>query len=118
MILAEAVEEVRRLSRQLDAGLDVLRGSAEDVAQAEQTYRKAKSLKWVQASEGTAAQRAAWVDGETADLRYARDLAEGMRRAALESVRARATQISAVQSILNAYREEAAFARTAPQEGP
>lgn len=115
MILSEAVETVRRLSRQLDAGLDVLRGSAEDVADAERDYRKAKAVAWVSRPDGTAAERAAMVDSDTADLRYKRDLAEGMRRAALESVRARATQISMWQTLLNADKEEARFARTGPE---
>jgi hypothetical protein len=115
MILAEAVDEVRRLSRQLDAGLDVLRSSAEDVASAEAEYRKAKALAWVNRTDGTAAERAALVDADTADLRYKRDLAEGIRRAALESVRARGQQISMYQSLLSAHREEASFARTGPQ---
>lgn len=118
MNLAEAVKDVRRLSRQLDTGLDTLRDSAEEVADAERDYRKAKALAWVNRTEGTAAERAALVDADTADLRYKRDLAEGIRRAALESVRARAQQISMYQSLLSAHREEASFARTGPQETP
>ena len=114
MNLPEAIDEVRRLSRQLDAGLDVLRGSAEDVAVAEAEYRKAKAVAWVERTDGTAAERAALVDADTADLRYTRDLAEGIRRAALESVRARAQQISMWQSLLRAHTEEASFARTGP----
>ena len=115
MNLAEAIQEVQRLSRQLDAGLDVLRGSAEDVAVAEREYRKAKGLAWVNRTDGTAAERQALVDADTADLRYARDVAEGMRRAALESVRSRSTQISMWQTLLNAHKSEADFARTGPR---
>jgi hypothetical protein len=115
MNLAEAIEEVRRLSRLLDAGLDVLRSTAEEVAEAERDYRKAKALAWVNRTDGTAAERAALVDSDTADHRYRRDVAEGMRRAALESVRARAQQISMWQSLLNAHRAEAEFVRTGPE---
>lgn len=114
MILSEAIETVRVLSRQLDAGLDVLRSAPQDVAEAERQYRKAKAIAWVKV-EGTAAERGALVDAETADLRYARDVAEGMRRAALESVRARSTQISMWQTLLNAHKAEADFDRTGPR---
>lgn len=114
MELNEAAREVQRLSRLLDAGLDVLRDTAAEVAEAERDYRKAKSLAWVNRTEGTAREREALVDADTADLRFKRDLAEGMRRAALESVRARATQISAIQSLLNAHKSEADFVRSGP----
>lgn len=114
MILTEAITEVKRLSRQLDGGLEVLRTTAEEVAKAETEYRKAKALAWVKRTEGTAKQREAQVDADTADLRYKRDVAEGVRRAALESVRARATQISMWQSLLNAHRAEAEFTKTGP----
>jgi hypothetical protein len=63
-------------------------------------------------------ERAALVDADTADLRYARDVAEGIRRAALESVRARSQQISMYQTLVNAHKSEADFARTGPREGP
>lgn len=116
--LAEFSDEMRRLSRLLDSGLEVLRETAESLAKTEAAYRKAKSLAWVNNPEGTAKEREAKVDADTADLRYERDVADGVRRAALESVRARATQISALQSLLNAHRSEADFAKTRPEDGP
>lgn len=112
MILAEAASEARRLSQLLDAGLDVLRSSAGEVAETEREYRKARAQAWVTQTEGTAAQKEAQVDALTADLRYARDVAEGMRRAALESVRSRQQQISLLQSLMNAHKAEAEFDRT------
>lgn len=114
MNLEDAEVEVHRLSRLLDAGLDVVRSTAEEVASAEREYRKARAVAWVSQIEGTAGQKEANVDSLTADLRYRRDVAEGMRRAALESVRARSTQISLIQSLLRAFTEEASFARTGP----
>lgn len=116
MNLTEYADEMRRLSTLLDKGLDALRAQAQEVAETEATYRKAVALAWIEAPEGTAAAKSAWVDGKCADLRYARDLADNMSRAALESVRSRRTQISALQSLLNAFKEEAAFSRTGPNE--
>ena len=114
MELAEMVKEARRLSRQLDAGLDVLRSTVQECAEAERQYRKARSLCWLEAKGRTAAEREAWVDSETADLRFERDVQEGLKRAAIESVRARAQQISLLQSMLGAHRSEANFVRTGP----
>jgi hypothetical protein len=116
VILAEAATEMRRLSRQLDSGLDVLRDQARELAESEHDYRKAVALAWPQAPEGTVPEREAWVNGHCAGDRRRRDLADHLTRAALESVRSRRTQVSALQSLLNAEKEEMAFARTGGQD--
>lgn len=105
-------DEMRRLSANLDSALSLLEDQARKLADAEAEYRKLKAKCWVQAPEGTVPERQAWVDAECADARHARDVAEGLRQAALESVRSRRTQISAIQSLLAGDREEAAFTRT------
>ena len=110
--MTEVADEMRRLSRLLDQGLAALRDQSRELAEAEREYRRAKALAWVEAPAGTVPEREAWVNGHTAELRYARDLADGVRQAALEAVRSRRTQVSALQTLLNADREEAAFART------
>ncbi len=119
MNVSEAMQEAGRLSRLIDAGIEALRDQSVKLATAENEYRKGKAQAWVRCprDEGTkkdwtAGRREAWVDAETADLRYQRDVAEGMRQAALEAVRARRTQVSVLQSLLNADRAEAEFART------
>lgn len=121
MNLSEAFAEATRLSRLIDAGIEALREQSKQLATAENEYRKAKSQAWVRCprdeagqKDWTAARREAWVDAECADLRYHRDVAEGMRQAALEAVRARRTQVSVLQSLLNAEKAEAEFARTGP----
>jgi len=120
MNLAEAFAEAERLSRLIDAGIDALRTQSVALAEAERTYRKSKAEAWVRcprdsdpkARSWTAGRREAWVDAETADLRFERDVAEGMRQAALEAVRARRAQLSALQTLMNAHGEEAKFVRT------
>lgn len=114
MNIADATTEARRLSTLIDGGLAALREQAVALATAEQTYRKAVARAWLDAPEGTAAFREAWVNGQCADLRHARDLADAMSKAALEAVRARRTQVSALQSLLAAHREEAGLARFGP----
>ena len=109
--VAEFAAEFSRLSRKLDQGLAYLREQTKEWAQAEHDYRLLRSECWVTAPEGTVAEREAWVDGRTAKARYRRDLADGMRRAALEAVKSRQTQISSLQSLLKAHQAEAEIAK-------
>lgn len=109
---SEFAAELRRLTGSLEAGLEELRVAPQRVAAAEAKYRKAKAKAWIDRTDGMAKEREALVDSDTAELRYERDVAEGLRRAALESVRSRQTQISAVQTLVNAWKAEADFTRT------
>lgn len=118
MILAEAKDEMLRLSRLIDAGIESSKDNAVRLADSENEYRKAKAQAWVKCPrdeagerEWTAKRREAWVDGEVADLRRSRDLAEAMRDAAREAVRARQTQLSAWQTLVKAHQAEAEFSR-------
>lgn len=116
MNLADVPAEMSRLARLLDQGLQAMRDQAREFAEAENAYRLAKAQAWLSAPDGTVPEREAWVGGKTAGERQRRDLADGMRQAALEAVRSRRAQISALQTLVNANREEAAFGRTAPEE--
>ena len=109
--LQDLAQEARRLSVLIDRGVDALRIAAEEVARAENAYRHAKARAWVTAKGELAKEREADVDATTADLRLARDLAEGKRQAALEALRSRRTQLSALQSILAATRSEMEMGR-------
>lgn len=122
---SEMFERAMHFSTLIDQGIAAMRELAESYAQAEADYRQAKSEAWVRCPnddagvkagerEWTAARREAWVDAQCAGLRYKRDLAEAMKQSALEAVRSRRGQLSAVQTFANAEREEAAFARTGP----
>jgi hypothetical protein len=116
--LDEARTEMLRLSRLIDAGIDYSKQHAVELASAENAYRLGKARGWLECptdAEGerkwTAARREAWVDGECADLRQARDLAEAMRDAAREAVRARQAQLSAWQTLVRAHQAEAELAK-------
>jgi hypothetical protein len=119
--LGEATTEMLRLSRLIDDGIDYSKRAAVELAKAENGYRKAKAQSWVTCPkddpgerEWTAARREAWVNGQTADERQARDLAEAMRDAAREAVRARQAQLSAWQTLVRAHQSETELARTGP----
>jgi hypothetical protein len=109
--LTDLVVEARRLSELLDRGLHALRQSAQEWAEAEHEYRQAKAQGWL-AAKGTVNERESMVEMRAGDLRRRRDLAEGMRMSALEAVRSRRAQLSALQSILAAHRAEAEYDRT------
>ncbi len=119
MTPAEASDEARRLSQLLDGALAFCKDQIRTNADAEEIYRRAKAIAWVEAPKGTAEQRRAWVvDGETAALRKTRDIAEGMVKASFEAIRSRRSQLSMLQTLMGAWREEAAYTRTGPQVDP
>lgn len=113
--VAALVAEMSRLSGLIDNGVTALSKAGHDLADAEHAYRIQKAAAWSQAPDGTVPEREAWVNQRTADERRTRDKAEATRVAALEALRSRRTQLSALQTVANAYREDAAFSRTGPQ---
>lgn len=117
MSVSDFAAEGRRLSRLIDEALDELTAQVRAYSLAERDYRKARALAWI-ACSGLAKEREDEVNATTADLRYLRDLAEGLRRAALESVRARMAQLSAAQTMSNREQAELKLARTGPEMAP
>lgn len=129
MTPAEMSHEGARLSRLLDSALAFLKEQIPAAAAAERDYRKEKSKAWVTCPndeggvkssdrEWTASRREAWVNAETADLRYLRDVSGGMVRTGHQAVKARMYEISLLQSEMGAWKAEANFARTGPEMTP
>ena len=114
MDLETLTAEAYRLSGLLDRGVTALRESAVAYAEAEHAYRRGKAEAYL-STVGTVAEREAQAYGVVGDLRRDRDLADAARLAALEAVRSRRTQLSALQSLLAAHRSEADFARVGPR---
>jgi hypothetical protein len=111
---AELTQKANRLVR-LAHDADVqLRERIEEAAEAERLYRKARAEAWV-LTEGTAKEREDRVNALTADARFRRDLADGLRRADLELVRRRSQELSVFQTLVNAHKAEAEFVRTGPE---
>ena len=109
--IGSMVAEARRLSGLIDKGVQALRTAAQDAATAEQAYRQARANAWltVDREATTAREREDVVNSVTSGERAERDLAEGERQAALEALRSRRTQLSALQSILSAMRADQEF---------
>ena len=115
MDLETLTAEAMRLSSLLDKGIAALRKSAVAYAEAEHDYREKKAMAYLETESGTVAEREAHVYALVGELRRDRDLADGQRLAALEAIRSRRGQLSAVQTLISAYKSEADFARTGPR---
>ena len=111
MDLEALTAEAWRLSQLLDKGIMALRDAAVAYAEAEHEYRSQNAMAYLETESGTVAEREAHVYALVGDFRRRRDLADGQKLAALEAVRSRRAQLSAVQSILSAHRAEAELAR-------
>jgi hypothetical protein len=113
MTPAELVEQMRAASQALDAALRDLIDQSRKEAEADRHFRYAWSAGYLETS-GTVAEREAETTILTEKERFELKLAEGLARSALEAVRSKRTQLSALQSAANAIREEAALARVGP----
>lgn len=111
------IAEIHQRCGELDASLAFLREKTIESAQAEHDYRKERALRFLEA-DGAMDMRAASADAAAADLRLARDLAQGLREAAMEAVRSRRAQVSAAQTIGNLLRAEFEIAGKGPQREP
>lgn len=101
----EITAELLRLSRLLDERQEELVRFAREWAHAERDYRLARATAY-KSSSGTVAERQAAVDAATIDQMHRAHESDALRQAALEAVRNARAQLSAVQSIANAVREE------------
>ena len=108
------------LNTQLRDAVERLRKSQDDLemrvvkaAQTEKAYRMAKATAYL-ASHGTVAEREAHAEAAINELRFERDMAEGLKMSGKEAVMGNRTVVSAVQTLAGLYKEEAAFGRTGP----
>ena len=103
----EIGQEARRLRELLGNGLTAFREQSVALAEAEREYRKGKAEAWARrAGEGLAGERAANVDADTADLRYARDVADALAKSARLAVQVRLSELDFLRSEYAALRED------------
>jgi hypothetical protein len=115
MTPAELTDELLRLSRLLDEALAYAKGAAMEYAEGEDAYRMARSKALLNA-EGTVAEKTARADLETSAERRRAHLAEVMKQVAIEAIRSRRAQLSALQTIANGIRSEIEMSRYGPPE--
>lgn len=111
MDLEHLTAEAWRLSQLLDKGIAALREAGVAYAEAEHAYRSAKAMAYLETESGTVAEREAHVYAIMGEHRRTRDLADGQKVAALEAVRSRRAQLSALQTLISAHRAEVELAR-------
>ena len=85
-------------------------------AEAERRYRQARAKAFLEVVGKNVAERESKAELESgiSDLRFARDVAEGRKAAALEAVRSRRAILSAEQTLTKLVTVEAEFSRTSP----
>lgn len=110
----ELVSMMIEASRALDEAQRELLEKVHKEARAVMEYRKARANAYLATEGRTVNEREAAVDKVTAEEGYAARLSEGLAKAALESVRNRRSQLSALQTVASSVKEEAALARTGP----
>lgn len=110
MTLVEIEGEIMRFSRLLDAGLAKLREAAQDYAAADVAYKRQYAEGFLTAS-GTVSEREQIAVESSLEEREAVKRLEGLNVAALEAVRSRRTQISALMTLAGAHRAEAELGR-------
>lgn len=104
------LSEGMRLFGKLESAADNLRRKTQQAAEAELAYRRDVAQAYMKARSNEelkyAADRDAWVNELVAETKMDKDIAEGMRQAALEEIRNLRQQLSFVQSAMRADREE------------
>lgn len=83
----EAIDAMRQMTKDRKSAERWYEECVRATPEKEREYRVAKAKSWVTHRDGTAAERIATVDADTADLRYERDIAAGIEKVALEKVR-------------------------------
>jgi hypothetical protein len=106
MTASELAEEMRRLSELLDQALAYLKATSRDWAVKEDTYRMTKAKAFLNGDATTVSDREAQSILATSTERQEAHEAEAMMKAALEAVRSRRAQLSAVQTLMNVVKSE------------
>lgn len=112
---SDLLSEMYRLSGLIDNGVKALIEASSNYAHAEDAYRAAKARVFLSLHDMTVAEKEARVDQACSTERLTRNLAEGQRLAALEALRSRRQQLSALQTVANAVKAELDLARTGPE---
>lgn len=108
------VEMMIETSRELDAAQAELVGMAQEDALKASKARRVRARAYL-ATEGTVGVREALTDQEAGTAMYEAHLAKGLHQSALEAVRNKRAQLSALQSIASSVRAEAELAKYGPE---
>lgn len=117
-------QRIHEASAAIDGAIDELERCATEAAKAEALYRQSKAQAFLHVTGAkNIAEREALAEGAKfaapdtgealtlTDVRYARDLAEGLHGSAMQALKARTTQLSALMTLASKERAEAELAR-------
>ena len=113
-------ERIETASNAIDEAKEDLDKAAQAYADAVREYRKELSKAWLLAPlmrddrKLTVPEREAWVDEQVADYKAEEILREYLLKSALENVKSKRSQMTALQTLASGERELAGFARTSP----
>ena len=99
-------------SRELDEALSEYRSVTRGWVEADRTMRIARAMAYLMADGKTVAEREAQVELSTDAETFSATLLDAKRNGAKEALRARHSQLSALQSTATALREELKLVRT------
>lgn len=121
---AELVQELGRLSQEVEKALSFLYRQAKVFAEAEDGYRLKRATLQLEAEgelrakrqidKPTVDEKRAWVDMHSSPERVEAHIAESLMKAGFEAVKARRAQLSALQSAAAAVRSELELAGKGP----
>lgn len=115
--LHELIRELDKRCQMVDAAVLFLTEQSVLWAEAEHEYRKHKATAILEVS-GTVQEREAQAEQKIGRFRYERDKTLALKEAAMESLRSRRAQLSAVQSICNAVKAEMELGGKGPEVRP
>lgn len=103
----DIAQEIRRVSARLDKAPKAIRNDAKEFAEAERLYRMelAKEITKLKADGMPATLILDVARGNVAELKFKRDLAEGLYKASIESSKALQSEMSGLQSILKVHSD-------------
>lgn len=112
--LMDLTSELFRRSNLVDEAIEELKVRAREAAGADHEYRLSRARAFL-ATSGNIPEREAQATIAVGDLRRIAKTAEDLKMAAAQSLKARTTQLSAVQTMARAVQAERDLARTGPQ---
>jgi hypothetical protein len=111
----ELNHEMLATSNAMMAAVNDLEKHAKAYATAHRDFKRERAKALLASTHKTVSERESEADVEADEYRFRNYLEEGLAQAALERVRSLRAKLSALQTMANSNKEEAAFDRTAPQ---
>lgn len=113
MTAADFSAQILHYCRLLDKGVIAHHKAQLEAAEAETDFKREAAAAFLVA-EGPVAEREARAEEKVTKLRYEYLVKAALAKSALEALRARQSQLSALQTVAGAYKEEARLGRTRP----